>query len=128
MVNNPRDPNTTHWSRRIFNTEWFYKFGITYSDVSSGDPAFRFQRQGVIFSGRGPMIISNDYSLLAFLNSKVAKETLKLIAPTLTFNIGDILKLPYSQEKSILMLVQLLVFLKMNGIQEKLHGTLIKMS
>ena len=99
VVNNPRDPKTTHWSRRIFNIDSFYKLGITYSDVSSGDPAFRLQRQGVIFSGRGPLIISKDLSLLAFLNSKVAKETLKLIAPTLTFNIGDILKLPYCKKQ-----------------------------
>jgi type II restriction/modification system DNA methylase subunit YeeA len=99
VVNNVRDPKTTHWSRRIFNTEYFYSLGITYSDVSSSDPAFRIQREGIIFSGRGPLLVTEDLNILAFLNSKVARDALKLIAPTLTFNIGDILKLPFQDKK-----------------------------
>lgn len=37
VVNNPTDPDTTSWSRRIFNWNKFFKQGISWSDVATGN-------------------------------------------------------------------------------------------
>ena len=36
VTHNPKDPNTTSWSRRIFNTNLYFLSGVTWSVISSG--------------------------------------------------------------------------------------------
>ncbi|MBM7605944.1 type II restriction/modification system DNA methylase subunit YeeA [Metabacillus crassostreae] len=95
VTNNPKDPNTTHWSRRIFNTEYYFKRGLTWSGISSSKPSMRILDNSIFGSG-GKALFTNDdlYYFLAFLNSKVALVFLNLISPTLNFESGHIGKLP----------------------------------
>ena len=98
VVNNPTDPDTTFWSRRIFNWNKFFKQGISWSDVATGKLACRFIPAGAIFNATGPTFFANDRNnekyLLALFNSNVFQEFLNLVCPGLHYNTGPISKLP----------------------------------
>ena len=94
LVNNPKDPSTTSYSRYIRNYDKYCEAGISFSDVSSGQPHFRRQPSGFIPNARGPYLYTDSMVLLAFLNSSVTRAILEVLAPTLTFNVGDLAKLP----------------------------------
>ena len=98
VVNNPTDPDTTSWSRRIFNWNKFFKQGISWSDVATGKLACRFIPAGAIFNATGPTFFANDRNnekyLLALFNSDVFQEFLNLVCPGLHYNTGPISKLP----------------------------------
>lgn len=97
LTHNPRDPKTTSYSRYIRNYESYCLPGFSFSDVCSGHPNFRFQKEGFIPNSRGPFIYTVDYSVLGYLNSKLPEEYLSVLAPTMTFNVGDIALLPFIQ-------------------------------
>ncbi|WP_276784819.1 BREX-1 system adenine-specific DNA-methyltransferase PglX [Thalassolituus oleivorans] len=96
VVNNSSDPNTKHWSRRIFGVPYFFKASLTYSRISSSDLSVRYSSGGTIFSDASNGCFPEDNHLiyLAFLNSTIAKELLKVLCPTLNFMAGDVQKLP----------------------------------
>jgi hypothetical protein len=94
LVNNPNDPSTKSWSRYVRNYDKYCQKGFSFSDVSSGKPAFRFQESGFIPNSRGPFIYSDNLVVLGYLNSKLAISFLEVLCPTLTYNVGDIAKLP----------------------------------
>ena len=96
VTNNPSDPNTTHWSRRIFGVEFFFKPGITWTKISSSRFSCRIHGKGYIFSdaSNGAFPAENESFYLAFLNSRVADSYLKVLSPTLNFKAGDISKIP----------------------------------
>jgi len=98
VVNNPSDPKTTHWSRRIFNTEYFFREGITWSTLSSSYPSFRYFGNGFIGDSKGASVfpsrkISATY-LISFLNSTIVNEILTILNPTLDFSVGAVNVLP----------------------------------
>ena len=96
VVNNPKDPNTKSWSRRIFNYQYYFKDCITWSGISSGDFSVRFAKHAIFGSG-GKAIFSDEKTLLsleAFLNSCVSLSFLRFISPTLNYESGHISKLP----------------------------------
>lgn len=96
VVNNPSDPNTTHWSRRIFGVEYFFKRGITWTKISGGRFSARYHDIGFIFSdaSNGCFPSCNAEKYLGFLNCLVCDAYLRALAPTLNFKAGDIAKLP----------------------------------
>ncbi|HBL4689993.1 BREX-1 system adenine-specific DNA-methyltransferase PglX [Citrobacter sedlakii] len=97
VVNNPKDPNTTHWSRRLFNLDYFFCPGITWSAVASGSFSCREVNIGII-PGTGSKTLygldGQEKLILAFLNSKVASYYLSVFSPTLNFEAGDVGKIP----------------------------------
>ncbi|MED3986959.1 BREX-1 system adenine-specific DNA-methyltransferase PglX [Peribacillus simplex] len=99
VVSNPSDPKTTHWSRRIFNHEYFFKEGLTWSTLSSGSFSMRYFPNGFIFDSKGACVFfeNEDQKLysLGLLNSKVANTFLEMLSPTLDFNPGQVSKVPY---------------------------------
>ena len=101
VVNNPNDPNTTHWSRRLFNLEYFFKSGITWPAISSAKFSCRLVPKGVI-PGTGSKTVYGlndsygDNYYLALLNSTVVGYFLSVLSPTLNFEAGDVGKLPIS--------------------------------
>jgi hypothetical protein len=99
LVNNPRDPSTTSYSRYIRNHDKYLKSGISFGDVAS-NPSFRSQTVGFIPNARGPYIYSDNSELLGYLNSKTVKYFLEIITPTMTFNVGDVSRTPYKQISS----------------------------
>ncbi len=82
-------------TRIIKNMDKYFLPGFSWSDVGSNMPSFRYQKNGYIFNSRGPMIFSEDKYLLALLNSKITAHILQIISPTITFNVGEIKRIPF---------------------------------
>ena len=73
-----------------------FKPSASWSLVTSGQPAFRYKENNLsdiagmsFFTAKQELLI-----LLGFCNSKIALEILKLLAPTINFQAGDIGRLP----------------------------------
>jgi len=80
------------------NLNYYFKKGITWSDVSSGAFACRFTPQGFIFDVKGSSGFTDNalYEKIGLLNSKVATYTLSLLNPTMSFQVGNIQSIPYN--------------------------------
>lgn len=85
-------------SRTIKNTQFYFQKGITWSTLASGRFGARYSTEGFLFDTKGSTCYfdNGDYIsyIAAFLNSSVANELLKVLAPTLDYNAGSIAKLP----------------------------------
>ena len=81
------------------NVNYFFRNGLTWSSISSGAFAARYRGDIFTFDSKGPsgFAIGNNAlePILAFLNSKIVKHYLSMLAPTLDFKIGQICSLPY---------------------------------
>lgn len=89
--------NGGHWSRALISLDYFFKSGITWSDISSSNFSARYFKEGFLFSSVGMCVFPkeiNEFELLGILNSSVAQEILNLIAPTMHYGIGEIKKVP----------------------------------
>ena len=98
VIDNPKDPNTTHWSRRLFNLEYFFKKGLTWSAVTSGRFSCRIVLNGIIL-GTGSKTLydiqSNQEEIVfSLLNTNVTSYYLSVFSPTLNFETGDVVKIP----------------------------------
>src|SRR5699024_6678106 len=76
---------------RAQNTATYFSPSVSWSDVSSGEAAFRryparFVHDSTWHSGFGPETLLDQTALL--LNSSYVKEVLKVLAPTMHFHIG----------------------------------------
>lgn len=78
------------------NTDYYFKEAITWSLVTSGLPSFRYKQYSISDVAGMSFYNGKRYTkfLLAFCNSVVAAKMLTLIAPTINYQIGDIVKLP----------------------------------
>lgn len=89
---------TVKSSGRVTNRAYFYKPAITWSLTSSGSFGVRYRPQGFIFDIAGMSIFSDNknnlINLAALLNSNVAFGYLNLLNPTLSFQKGDLEKIP----------------------------------
>lgn len=98
LVNNSKDPNTTHWSRRIINTEFYFKEGLTWSFVSSSKFGIRHTGKGFLFDVGGSSMFPEKeelYPMLGYLCSNLSFNFLKAVNPTLNFQTGNIATLPW---------------------------------
>ena len=79
---------------------YFYKEGLTYGKISSKGFTTRYCEEGFIFSSGGAMIFSqfNLLGLLGFTSSQVAQYYLNIFNPTLNNQVGDVLRLPISED------------------------------
>jgi len=99
VTSNPKDPNTTHWSRRIFNTELYFLKGITWSTISFGKISFRLSDESTMISNAagGVFGFSSDsdlFGLLIGLNSKIWVNLIGIMNPTLNYSSGIISQTP----------------------------------
>lgn len=84
----------------IRNPGYYFREGITWSALTSGDISFRYTPEGFLFDSKGPMLFLEEDSpinleiLLYLLNSKSTMIFLKVLAPTLDYNQGPIGKIP----------------------------------
>ena len=92
----------------IRNERFYFSESLTWSDLSSGAPSFRYNGWGFLPNVAGPCIydFKVDYRyLIALLNSNTISHILKITAPTWHFNVGAIASLPFinapSKEKII---------------------------
>jgi hypothetical protein len=76
---------------------------VTWSQISSGDIAFRYKPFGGISDSGGPSMYSDDKEELKYLqgiaNTKVILQIQKIISPTLNNNVGAIASYPIIQTK-----------------------------
>lgn len=87
---------------RAQNTEFYFKKGITWSFVNLVFGC-RYVDSGYIFDVGGSSVFPEDrinYYMLAFLNSKIAQEYLKILNPSLNFQVGNIASLPFKFDES----------------------------
>lgn len=99
VTNNPNDPGTTHWSRRIFNTELYFQKGLTWSTISSGRVSFRLSDNGTMISNAAGGIFGfkNNEELNGIcvaLNSKAWVMIVGILNPTVNYSAGIIQKTP----------------------------------
>ncbi len=99
VISNPKDPDTNHWSRRIFNTEVYFKEGLTWSTISSGKISFRISEAGTMISNAAGGIFGfqnrNELINLSLgLNNKIWIEIIGVLNPTLNYSAGIIQKTP----------------------------------
>lgn len=82
----------------IRNPNYYFKQSISWSDVTSSDSSFRLYQSGFIFGSGGHAAFStesvNEYQLLALLNNKFINYIIKVLSPTLHFDVGYFSKLP----------------------------------
>ena len=77
------------------NTNYYFQECFSWSLICSAIPSFRYKEKGQIFDAAGSSCFGENIQyLLGFCNSIVAREYLKIIAPTLNFSCGDIANLP----------------------------------
>lgn len=102
VTHNPNDPNTSSWSRRIFNTHLYFQKGFSWSTISSGRISFRqIDSSSMISNAAGGVFdlsssIAPDSLLftLAAFNSSIWSEIFSLLNPTLNYSSGIIARAP----------------------------------
>ena len=88
-------------TRTIKSIQYFFRDTISWSKISSGTVSFRYYPQGFIFDVAGCCIYSDNLpivSIMAFLNSSVAKLYLSMLSPTLNYEAGHIGSIPIVAE------------------------------
>ena len=83
---------------RIVPANLRFKDGITWSYITSGVPSFRKLWEDELFEKAGTSIFINNIAdisgLLGLLNSIVSRELLKIISPTMNYQVRDIFSIP----------------------------------
>lgn len=96
-IQNFVDEETGRVRSHNYNLDFIFKEGITWNALSSGNTSARLSRAS-LFDNAGSSLFAEDRSFaamcLAFLNSVVVVELVKIISPTLNYQPGDIAKLP----------------------------------
>jgi hypothetical protein len=85
-------------TRTIKNISYYFRPGITWSNVTISTASFRQFDSGVIISHVGPGIFLENGPLpcvLGYVNSPVANHFLELLSPTAHFEVGQIKDLPF---------------------------------
>ena len=96
VVSNAGDPDTNHWSRRIYNTSYYFKPCVTWSLIGGNNVSFRFSTEGAIISHKGPGVYfgEHSYEILNLLNSKTTEYFLGLMRQSLGIEVGHVSKIP----------------------------------
>jgi hypothetical protein len=81
------------------NQDYYFRAGITWSDVTSSSLSFRLMDDGVIPGHVGHSAYLTDrerlMAVLALLNTPIIDRFSKLLSPTLHFDVGYFKKLPF---------------------------------
>lgn len=85
-------------SCRIIDEKFWYREGITWTDITSTAPGFRFLPEGTTYDMAGPTAFFSDDSLipkyLCLLNSIYVKMLLPVLNPTFHAQLRDIRSIP----------------------------------
>ena len=92
----------TNHSARIIDEKYWYRDGVTWTDITSSSTAFRYLPQNTTYETKGPTFFSikpnQQNNILGYLNTKVVKELLKAINPTLSTKITNVRILPIDEQ------------------------------
>ena len=82
----------------IRNEQYYFREGVTWSKISTSNFAGRFSPASNMFDAVGLTCFSSDdndlFYLLAYMNSVVADNYVKMLNPTLSYTVGTISNLP----------------------------------
>jgi len=86
----------------VRNPNYYFRESASWSLISSSVAAFRYKPYGHIFDVAGMSFFSanNLKYLLALCNTPFAMEVLKIIAPTINYQCGDIACIPVIDDKT----------------------------
>lgn len=78
------------------NTDFYFRESASWSDITSSANAFRYKPTGNLFDITGMSFFSENqlYYLLALCNTKIVREVLKVVAPTIHCQCGDVANIP----------------------------------
>lgn len=78
----------------------YFKEGIIFSRISTKYLNARYAQAGATFDGSAPLAYTtqNLEYILGFMNSRVIEHLLKVLCPTLTFQVGDVRRVPYKMD------------------------------
>jgi len=87
----------------IRGEEYYFKSGVTWSDVTSGSLGARYFEDSYLFDASGPCAFSSsskvsDLVILGVLNTKFSNIVAKILNPTLHFQSGNFRCIPFKQE------------------------------
>jgi type II restriction/modification system DNA methylase subunit YeeA len=80
------------------NTEYYFKEGITWADITTSSFAARYAPIGSVFDVKGSSGFpapQHLYTCLALLNSRLMAEFMSILNPTATFQVGDMARIPF---------------------------------
>lgn len=83
------------------NLEYCFLEGITYSFSSVNNLSVRYLPPGFIFDVAGSSIFpkkTNVFLLLGVLNSKISTFLINALNPTVSYQVGDIARIPYPSQ------------------------------
>lgn len=86
----------------IRNPNYYFQPSISWSKVSSSTIAFRYFPMGFIFADAGMSLFPKiSYNILqGYCNSNVCSSLMKLLSPTMNYEIGQVSQLPYIDNNS----------------------------
>lgn len=89
------------WTVRLKSREYYFKPSVSWSKISTKSFSARLYPIGFVFDVAGccyyPYKESASQGVVSFLNSSVSNSFLKLLSPTLNFEIEHIKRLPYPE-------------------------------
>lgn len=90
------------YTKEIRSEDRYFQDGITWNALTSGISSFRNTNYGAIFDSAGSSMFPSmrAMSLLGMLNSRVTREALYAINPTLNFGAGSVAGIPVIFPKS----------------------------
>jgi hypothetical protein len=92
------------WSRIIKSPDFYFRRGVTWTDVTAGKFSARLSPGGFVFDVAGSSVFPQDVELvLGVMNSTWAQYALKLINPTVHVQVGDLARLPLPKQSSALL-------------------------
>lgn len=82
----------------IKNRNWYFKKGVEWSDLTSGNFGARYVSSGFIFDACSPMLFINgnniEHYLLGLMNSVVFQKYMNILSPTMHYNICNVIQVP----------------------------------
>ena len=95
------------------NMDFYFREGITWSTIASGDLSMRYSPVGHIFETKGSVCFPNNESQLLYLlgltNTPIVSVILSVLSPTLDFHEGPLGKIPVIIDKNYMENVTYLV-------------------
>lgn len=77
---------------------FYFNEGLTWSDISTGKLAFRLLPKGSLFDAKGPAAFGETYfSMIGYLNTPFVNKVSEVLNPTLSFQIGELKKIPINE-------------------------------
>lgn len=85
----------------VRNPDYYFREGTTYSFLTISNLSVRYLPPGFIFDVAGSSIFPNKtnvFLLLGILNSKISTFLIKILNPTVNYQVGDMARIPYPDQ------------------------------